>query len=177
MLNELFTSGLVAVTDDILTLVCTFGMMLYLSPELTLAYLTVVPSVLIVSVISRRRAHCSFRDMHTAVAKLASFLQEIFVGITEVQRFNHERRTQQDFDAINKKYCQANYRSVRVHAVFFPVAVWLNLLGFALLVALGGREGAGVEDTVSLGVLSAFLQYGTHAFRPIQELAERDVKS
>lgn len=67
--------------------------MLYSSPELALAYLTVVPLALIVSVISSSRVRSSFRDMRTAVAKLASFLQEILVGITEVQLFNYEQRS------------------------------------------------------------------------------------
>ena len=67
--------------------------MLYSSPELALAYLTVVPLALIVSVISSSRVRSSFRNMRTAVAKLASFLQEIFVGITEVQLFNYEQRS------------------------------------------------------------------------------------
>lgn len=171
VLNELFTSGLVAVAGDILTLVCAFGAMLYLSPKLTLAYLTVAPLVLIVSVIFRRRARSSFRDVRAAVAKLASFLQEIFVGITEVQLFNHEQRARQDFGAINEEHRLANYRSVRAHSVFFPVVEWLNMLGLALLVALGGQWV--VEGTVTLGVLLAFLQYGTRVFRPIQDLAEK----
>ena len=171
VLNELFTSGLVAVAGDILTLVCAFGAMLYLSPRLTLVYLAVAPLVMVVSFVFRRFARSSFRDVRQAVAKLASFLQECFAGISEVQLFNHERETLKDLEAINDEHRRANYRAVRAHAVFFPVIEWLNYFGLALLIVFGGAWV--VDGSVSLGVLLAFLQYGTRVFRPIQDLAEK----
>ena len=171
VLNELFTSGLVAVAGDILTLACAFGAMMYLSPQLTLVYLCVAPLVFLVSFVFRRFARNSFRDVRKAVAKLASFLQECFTGITEVQLFNHERQALRDFEAINAEHRDANYRAVRAHAVFFPVIDWLNYLGLALLMVFGGNWV--VEGTLSLGVLLAFLQYGSRIFRPIQDLAEK----
>ena len=171
VLNELFTSGLVAVAGDVLTLVCAFGAMLYLSPRLTLVYLCVAPLVFLVSFVFRRYARNSFRDVRKAVAKLASFLQECFTGITELQLFNHERHALRDFESINEEHREANYRAVRAHAVFFPVIDWLNYLGLALLMVFGGRWV--VEGAMSLGVLLAFLQYGTRVFRPIQDLAEK----
>lgn len=171
VLNEVFTSGLVAVAGDILTLVCAFAAMMYLSPQLTLVYLAVAPLVLLVSVVFRKYARASFRDVRAAVAKLASFLQECFTGITEIQLFNHQPRAVQDFAAINEEHRRANYRAVRAHALFFPVIDWLNMFGLALLIWFGGNWV--VEGTVTLGILLAFLQYGTKVFRPIQDLAEK----
>ena len=171
VLNELFTSGLVAVAGDILTLVCAFAAMLYLSPRLTLVYIAVAPLVLLVSVVFRKHARASFRDVRAAVAKLASFLQECFTGIAEIQVFNHQRQAIRDFDEINNEHREANYRAVRAHAVFFPVIDWLNFLGLAVLIVFGGRWV--VEETLTLGALLAFLQYGTRIFRPIQDLAEK----
>ncbi len=171
VLNQLFTSGLIAVAGDVLTLVCAFGAMLYLSPRLTVVYLAVGPLVLLVSLVFRWYARSSFRDVRKAVAKLASFLQECFTGITEVQLFNHERQAMRDFEAINEEHRRANYRSVRAHSIFFPVIDWINYFGLALLIVFGG--GWVVEGSVTLGVLLAFLQYGTRVFRPIQDLAEK----
>ena len=171
VLNELFTSGLVAVAGDVLTLVCAFGAMLYLSPQLTLVYLCIAPLVFGVSFVFRRYARNSFRDVRKAVAKLASFLQECFTGIAVLQLFNYERPALRKFESINEEHREANYRAVRAHAVFFPVIDWLNYLGLALLIVFGGRWM--VEGAVSLGVLLAFLQYGTRIFRPIQDLAEK----
>ena len=171
VLNELFTSGLVAVAGDVLTLICAFGAMLYLSPQLTLVYLCIAPLVFGVSFVFRRYARNSFRDVRKAVAKLASFLQECFTGIAVLQLFNYERPALRKFDSINQEHREANYRAVQAHAVFFPVIDWLNYLGLALLIVFGGRWV--VEGAVSLGVLLAFLQYGTRIFRPIQDLAEK----
>ena len=119
----------------------------------------------------RKHARASFRDVRAAVAKLASFLQECFTGITEIQLFNHQPRAVQDFAAINEEHRRANYRAVRAHALFFPVIDWLNMFGLALLIWFGGNWV--VDGTVTLGILLAFLQYGTKVFRPIQDLAEK----
>ncbi len=171
VLNELFTSGLVAVAGDVLTLVCAFGAMMYLSPPLTLVYLGVAPFVLIVSVVFRRYARDSFRDVRAAVARLASFLQESITGISEIQLFNYEPHAFREFSRINKEHRGANYRSVRAHAIFFPVIEWINVAGLAGLIAFGGLWV--VEGDLSTGILLAFLQYGTRVFRPIQDLAEK----
>lgn len=171
VLNELFTSGLVAVAGDVLTLVCAFGAMMYLSPRLTLVYLCIAPLVFAVSFVFRRYARNSFRDVRKAVAKLASFLQEAFTGIAVLQLFSYERPALSRFESINQEHREANYRAVRAHAVFFPVIDWLNYLGLALLIVFGGKWV--VDGVVSLGVLLAFLQYGTRIFRPIQDLAEK----
>ena len=171
VLNELFTSGLVAVAGDVLTLVCAFGAMLFLSPRLTLVYLAVAPVVMIVSFVFRKHARSSFRDVRAAVARLASFLQECFTGISVIQIFRHEAQSLADFRRINRQHLEANYRSVRAHAVFFPVIEWVSVAGLATLVVFGGRWV--VEGDLSTGVLLAFLQYGTRVFRPIQDLAEK----
>ena len=171
VLNEVFTSGLVAVAGDILTLVCAFAAMVYLSPRLTLVYLAVAPLVFLVSVVFRKHARASFRDVRAAVAKLASFLQECFTGIAEIQIFSHEALSVSEFDGINEEHRRANYRAVRAHALFFPIIDWLNYFGLALLIVFGGSWVT--DGEVTLGVLLAFLQYGTRVFRPIQDLAEK----
>ena len=168
---ELFNSGFIAVVGDVLSLVFTFGAMTYLSPTLTLVYLAVSPLIVIVSLVFRSFARSSSRGARRAVANLASFLQECLSGISVVQVFNYEPQALKRFDEINKEHLQATCRSVRAHAVFFPVIEWLNYFGLAMLIVFGAARV--VDGSISLGVLLAFVQYGTRVFGPIQNLAEK----
>jgi ATP-binding cassette subfamily B multidrug efflux pump len=171
VLNELFTSGVVAIAGDILTLVFAFGVMLYLSPGLTLALLSIAPLTALVSFLFRKHARAGFRDTRVAVAKINSFLQETFTGISEIQLFNHEQAALEDFAAINEEHRRANYRTIRAHALFYPMIELIGVSGLAMLIFFGGKWV--VEGTLTLGVVLAFMQYGTRVFRPIQDLAEK----
>ena len=170
-LNEMFTSGVVAVFGDVLTLTFILVAMLNLSPTLTLALLTVVPLVLGVSVWFRRKARESYREVRVAVAKLNSLLQEHITGIAVVQLFNHERRSARRFDEINAGHRDAYRKAIRAHAYFFPAIEWLGVLAVAAVLVYGGYRV--VDGGVTIGIVVAFIQYGTRVFRPIQDLSEK----
>lgn len=171
VLNELFTSGVVAIFGDLLTLLFIVGAMLFLSPKLTLVLLIVAPLVAGVSLWFRSRAREGFRGIRTAVAKLNAFLQEHLSGISVVQLFNHEARSREDFSRINNEHFEAQKRTIRAHALFFPSVEWLGVLGVAGLLVFGSWEV--VTGSLQVGVVVAFLQYGSRVFRPIQDLSEK----
>ncbi len=171
VLNELFTSGVVAIAGDILTLAFAFGVMLYLSPGLTLVFLSIAPLTALASFLFRKHARAGFRAMRAAVAKINSFLQEMFTGISEIQLFNHEQAALDEFAAINEEHRQANYKTIRAHALFYPTIELIGVAGLAALIFFGGKWV--VEGGLTLGVVLAFMQYGARIFRPIQDLAEK----
>ena len=170
-LNEMFTSGVVAVFGDVLTLTFILLAMLNLSPMLTLALLAVAPLVLGVSIWFRKKARESYREVRVAVAKINSFLQEHITGMAVVQLFNHERRSARRFDDINAEHRNAYRRAIRAHAYFFPAIEWLGVLAVAVVLVYGGYRV--VDGGVTIGIVVAFIQYGTRVFRPIQDLSEK----
>ena len=170
-LNEMFTSGVVAVFGDVLTLTFILGAMLYLSPMLTLVLVTVAPLVLAVSIFFRKKARESYREVRVAVAKINSFLQEHITGIAVVQLFNHERRSARRFDEINAEHRDAYRGAIRAHAYFFPAIEWLGMLAVAAVLVYGGYRV--VDGGITIGIVVAFIQYGTRVFRPIQDLSEK----
>jgi ATP-binding cassette subfamily B protein len=171
MLNELFTSGVVALAGDLITLLFILGVMLALSPPLTLVLVAVAPLVLAATVWFRKRARQSYREVRLAVAKINSFLQEHFSGIAVVQIFNHEGRSWDQFNEVNAEHRDAQYQAIRAHAYFLPLVEWLGVLGLALVLVYGGYLVSTTPTTV--GVVVAFLMYGTRVFRPLQDLSDK----
>ncbi len=170
-LNEMFTSGVVAVFGDVLTLVAIFLAMLYLSPILTLAIVLLTPPVLVVVVVFRKYARAAYRSVRQAVAATNTFLQEHVSGMKVVQLFAHERESLKEFDEINTVHRNAHRQAIRAHSYFYPIIEWLGVLGTAILLFYGGYLVT--EGALTLGVVVAFLQYGTRVFRPIQDLSEK----
>ena len=174
VLSEMFTGGVVAVFGDLLILVFIVGAMFALSPSLTLVMFAVVPLVLAGTAWFRRSARASYRRSRGAVAALNSYLQEHVQGMTTVQLFARERESRAGFSAINREYRDAVLRAVRAHALFFPGIEWLSVLAVSVLLLYGGYRIH--EDTLTLGVVIAFLQYGGRVFFPLQNLtAQYDI--
>lgn len=171
VLNELFTSGVVAVFGDFLTLAFIVVMMVHLSPILTLALFAVAPLVLFVTLLFRRKARESYRQVRTAVAKMNAFLQEHFSGVGVVQLFHHERQSCQQFDTVNEEHREAQRTAIRAHALFFPAIEWLGVLAVAVVLLYGGWQAG--QGALSLGVVVAFVQYSNRVFRPLQDLSEK----
>lgn len=170
-LNELLASGLVTIVGDVLALSLVLAVMFRLSPSLTLLMLAVLPLIVGVTVLFRRRVIQSYRRIRLAIARINAYLQEHITGMTVVQLFNRERKSQENFASINRDHMLAFKQAITAYGWFYPAVEFLAMLSLALLLAYGGlRIQAG---TLTLGVLVAFFQYSMRFFRPIQDLSEK----
>lgn len=170
-LNELFSSGLVAILGHIAMLVLIIAAMLQLSPGMTTMLLAVMPAVIWVTSIFRRAVQASYQKTRLAVAKINAFLQEHVAGIAVLQLFNREAAARKRFDEINREHMDAFKESIFAYGWFYPVVEFLSMLALALLLSYGGWKSERGE--ISLGIVVAFFQYGLRFFRPIQELSEK----
>ncbi len=170
-LNELLTSGLVALLSDSVTLVAVVFIMLLLDWRLALVSFAVLPIIAVVSFLFQRFMQTSFRQVRTRLARINGFLNENLSGMLVVQLFNREERAYAQFAGLNRKYYDATIRSGIVFSLFFPVVGIFMAVATAGLIWFGG--GAVLQGIVSFGVLVAFLQYINRAFQPIQDLAEK----
>ena len=171
VLNELFTSGVVSIFGDILTLTGIIIAMLLLNAHLALVILSVVPLLFIATTIFRKKARAAYTETRYWLARMNAFLQEAISGMGLIQIFNRENRMFDKFDKINHKHYSATQKSVLAYAIFYPVVEFIEAIAIALLVWYGGNRAA--LGFVSFGVLIAFVQYTQRFFRPIADLSEK----
>lgn len=170
-LNEMFSSGLVAIVGDMAMLGFIVYTMFLLSPGMALLLLGVLPFVVLVTAIFRRSVSTSYRRTRVAVARINAFLQEHVAGIAVLQLYNREKAAREGFEEINREHMDAFKDSIFAYGWFYPVVEFLSMLALALLLAYGGFRVE--QGTMSLGVVIAFFQYGLRFFRPIQDLSEK----
>ncbi len=170
-LNELFSSGVVSVFGDLLTLAAIATMMLATDWRLALVAFLVLPMMWLVAAGFRRRIREAFRDIRGRLAKLNSYLQEHLAGVQVVQLFGRERAAATEFAEVNRAYLAANQRSIAIYAVFFPLVELVAAVAMALLLA---RSAPWVVDgSLTVGVLAAFVQLTRRFFQPLQDLSEK----
>jgi ATP-binding cassette, subfamily B, multidrug efflux pump len=183
-LNEMFTSGVLAIFEDVFVLVFIVVIMLRMSWPLALLAISVIPAILYVTRIFRRHVRDSYRRQRHATARINSFTQEYVSGMPIVQLFNRERRAFNDYSAVNAENKQAWTDAIFAYALYYPIVEFLSSTAIALVIWFGGDavlRNAGfpagmrhsIFSTVTLGVLIAFIQYAQRFFRPIQDLSDK----
>ncbi len=170
-LNELFTSGIFAIFEDVFVLIGIVAVMLSMSWWLALLTFSVLPLILLITQVFRKYVRESYRRIRAAVARINAYTQEHVSGMPLVQLFNRQARAYSDFEAINRTHMIAFKDSILAYALYYPGVELLSTIAVALVVWIGG---AGVlRGAVTVGVLAAFIQYSQRFFRPIQDLSEK----
>ena len=192
-LNEMFTSGVVSIFEDVFVLAGILTVMLCVNWKLALITFAVVPLIFTATNIFRNRVRDSYRRIRVAIARINAHLQEHVSGIVVLQLFNREERAFDAFSEVNAQHMEAFKDAIMAHAVYYPVVEVLSSVAIACVIWFGGRgvlsgwtvKGVTldfaangsllriVNNAATLGVLSAFIQYVQRFFRPIQDLSEK----
>lgn len=170
-LNELFTTGVVQLIGDVLTLSAILVWMLLVEWRLALATMIVLPGIAFTAQRFRVRMRDAYRDIRVRLARINAFLQEHLSGMRVVQLFGRERWTAKAHDEVNAAHLKAQLESIRVFAWLFPVIEVLIAVALASLLVTGGSRV--LAGGLTIGVLAAFLQLARRFFQPMQDLAEK----
>ncbi len=170
-LNDLFAAGIAAMANDAIMLISIGALMMAMNWRLALATLAVLPLIMIATWIFRDRVRDANRRIRTAIARINSFLQEHISGMSIVQIFNRERKSQEQFAELNRLHMEAYKDAITAFAVFFPAVELFSMTAIAVVFWYGGLLTFG--GTVTVGVLITFMQLAQLFFRPIQDLSEK----
>src|SRR6266699_797644 len=189
-LNEMFTSGVVSIFEDIFVLAGILAIMLCLDWKLALITFAVLPFIFIATKIFRDKVRDSDRRIRVAIARINAHLQEHVSGMVVLQLFNREKKAFETFSEVNAQHMEAFKDAIMAHAVYYPVVEIFSSIAIACVIWFGGHDvlrgwvltGVSVsfspkgpllrivDNAATLGVLSAFIQYAQRFFRPIQDL-------
>ncbi len=170
-LNELLTSGAVAIFGDIFTLAAIVAALLALDWRLAMVtFLALIPLYPLVRWF-RGKMRQSYRETRVALARINAFLNERISGMQIVQLFTAEKLSAASFEEKNRDYLAANIRSTFYSAMLYPIVGVFAAVSIALIVWYGGRQVAALSFT--LGALVAFIRYVERFFQPIRDLSEK----
>jgi ATP-binding cassette subfamily B multidrug efflux pump len=170
-LNEMFTSGVFAIFEDVFVLVLIVVIMLRMNWWLALIAFAVLPPILGITKIFRKHVRDSYRRIRSAIARINASTQEHVSGMSVVQLFNREERSYEEFKDVNRQHMVAFKDAILAYALYYPAIELLSSVAIALVIWLGGNGV--LRNAVSIGVLVAFIQYSQRFFRPIQDLSEK----
>src|SRR6202140_2358885 len=139
-LNEMFTSGVVSIFEDIFVLAGIVGIMLCMNWQLALITFAVLPLIVVATKIFRDKVRDSYRRIRTAIARINAYLQEHVSGMVVLQLFNREQRAFEKFSDVNAVHMEAFKDAIMAHAVYYPVVEILSSIAIACAICFGGND-------------------------------------
>ena len=169
--QELFTSGIVALLGDVVVLTGVVVIMLGMNWKLALVTFALVPLLVLAAAYFRVRARDSYRVVRTRLARMNAFLQESLQGMSVIQLFAREARERATFGQLSGALRAGQFRSTFYDASLYAMVEALGSAAVALLLWYGG--GQVVTGALTFGGLVAFLEYTGRFFLPIRDLGAK----
>ncbi len=169
---DIFGQGLFMIISDILKMLIVAIVMIYMNWELSLIVFISLPFILLATKIFQKYMKVAFDEVRNEVANLNSFVQERVTGMNVLQLFAREKIELEKFKQINERHKKAWLKTVWYNSIFFPVAEIFSSLTLGLVVWFGGMNTI-LDNTASIGELTAFIMMIPMLFRPLNQIANK----
>ncbi|MDE7162892.1 MAG: ABC transporter ATP-binding protein/permease [Clostridia bacterium] len=166
-LSDLFSEVLVKVIKNVLTLVGVYGMMLYISWQLSLVMLAFIALVALISFVFGKIIGALFRRERQYISELNTYLNENLSGMKLIHVFNRQKFKELEFVLKNENLRKARYKVVIAFGIYRPLITLIYVMSVAVTFWLG--VGFGLNS----GMIVAFYLYLSKFFNPVQNLADQ----
>jgi ATP-binding cassette subfamily B protein/subfamily B ATP-binding cassette protein MsbA len=131
-----------------------------------------MPFMVWATIAFRQTARKNYRKVRAAVSWANSTLAENINGVRVVQAFSRQEHNYLNFqDYVNRYFLETSLDAAKVASVYTPVVDVLGAIATALVVYVGGTAVLG--ESITPGVLIAFVLYVDRFFEPIRDLSRR----
>ena len=181
--NTSLSHDLLQVCASIVTVVGSLAMMISISPVLLLVFVITVPISIIYTKFRSTRVRPLFRRRSQRLGELNGYAEEMLSGQKTIRAYSKEDVITGKFDEKNEEAVWAYYTAEYYAGTVGPTVNFVNNLSLSLVTMLGGifflffnlnASGAAAIPaafTISLGGVSAFVQYSRKFAGPINEFA------
>jgi ATP-binding cassette subfamily B protein len=169
-LDQLVTDGVSSLVQNSLLLLGTAIFLFILDWRLALATLIVLPLMGLATAWFRSRSNRAYRRVRERLGLVTATLAEDISGMRVVQSYTREPTSQTTFRGVNDRYRQANYETVVLNGIYFPVVDVLSSVATAIVLGFGGWLV--IDGSLTPGTLVAFTLYLANFFDPVQQLSQ-----
>ena len=158
-----------AVTS-VVTLFGILGMMILISPIITLATLITIPLSILLTKNIARASQKYFASQAKSLGEINGHIEETFSGHSTVKAYGNESKAIEDFEKINSQLYEHGWKSQFISGIIMPLMQLINSIGYIIVAVTGGIFV--ILGTLPIGDVQAFIQYSRQFNQPIMQLAE-----
>ena len=143
--------------DTFVTLVIVIGLMIAISPSLTLFSLLPLPFLSYFVYRVSKKIHKKFTLIQEKFSELTTKAQENFSGIRVVKSYVREDYEISQFERLSGDYLFRQMDKVKIQALFQPILY--IIAGISVIVVIGAGGVMVIKGQLTLGDISAFVIY------------------
>ncbi len=172
-LNDMYTSTIVNLIRNVLTIVGVVVSMLLVNVRLALWVFVSTPVVAILSIIFRKLARKIYRKVRKGITSVNTSLSENISGVKLTQIFNQETKQIDSFKKVNNDLKSSYSKQILLFGIFRPSIYAVYVLTISLLFYVAGNDIINSNFALESGLIVIFYSYIEKLFTPIQNLAEQ----
>ena len=168
-LNDLFTSGIVNVLIECMTMVLLLVIMFVVNWKLTLIGLCIIPLLLVILFKLKRVMRLRWQRVRVKTSTMNGYLHESLTGMRVTEAFVREDENADTFRNVNNDIRRSWMKAVTINNVFWPALDMTGNIGTVLVYIFGVRFMQ--SDGLMLADLLLLLWYLGRFWEPLNTLS------
>ena len=184
--------GMLNVVNTVFAYVGAIGLMLVISPKLTVLAMLPYPFLILIAQGFGRKLYRRSREAQEALGTLADRAQETISGMRVVRSFGVEAHAAARFEEANQRALERNMRLVVLRGLMWPLLMTVGSVGVLIVVWQGGAMilageltagqfaafnaylGQLVWPTIAFGYLLSVFQRGRASYARVREVLDAE---
>ena len=172
-LRQMISQSIPQALMSFFTIIVTFISMLILSPLLTILAVLIIGLMIFVTKKIGGNSGKYFVRQQKSLADVTGFVEERMNGQRVVKVFNHERKSEEEFDKLNEALFESAAQANTFANMMGPVIGNIGNLQFVLVSVLGGFVSIMGSGGITLGVMASYLQFTKSFTQPFMQVAQQ----
>ena len=172
-LRQMISQSIPQALISFFTIIVTFISMLILSPLLTILAVLIIGLMIFVTKKIGGNSGKYFVRQQKSLADVTGFVEERMNGQRVVKVFNHERKSEEEFDKLNEALFESAAQANTFANMMGPVIGNIGNLQFVLVSVLGGFLSIMGIGGITLGVMASYLQFTKSFTQPFMQVAQQ----
>ena len=168
-LNEFAREGASSVLTSILTIFAATIAVFFVDFQLSVVAFIILPLLGVATRIFRKHADTAYWAVREWIGQVLSSLQEGISGVRIIQAYGDESTQIDRFEDVNQSHLDANLKSAKNIAIYFPFIEITRVTSIATVIWFGAQRI--FEGTLTIGELVALLFYLNYFFDPLIQLS------
>jgi len=168
-LGDIVAWGIVDMAWGIGMVIFVLAITMFMDWKLSLLMLAMIPIMTYIGIIFQKRMLKVYRRVRKLNSKITHSFGEGIHGAKTTKTLVREDAHLAEFKEINNDMYRSSVKAAVLSALFMPLILMLSSTGLGLILWLGGVTT--LKQGMTVGALMAFIEYITHMFEPISNVA------
>ena len=116
------------------------------------------------------RSQQYFVQQQKNLGAVNSYIEEMYSGHMIVKAFSGEAKAKKEFDQLNNKLCESNFKAECVSGLMMPIMTFVGHLGYVTVCIVGGLLT--MKGRISFGVIVSFMLYVNYFIQPMAQIGQ-----